>query len=101
MEDVDPVWLDADNSLTAVYTNIPVGTHAFKVRACNSDGVWDRSGISFLVTQKPYFYETGWFRLAVAVVFSLTLTGAYQLRLSQMRAQINARLDERVLDRSC
>jgi ligand-binding sensor domain-containing protein len=28
MDAVDPVWLEADNSLTAVYTNIPVGTHA-------------------------------------------------------------------------
>jgi len=24
MDDVDPLWLEADNSLTAVYTNIPV-----------------------------------------------------------------------------
>ena len=100
MDDVDPVWLDADNSLTAVYTNIPTGTHAFKVRACNSNGVWDRSGISFLVTQKPYFYETGPFRLAVVIAFVLTFTGAYRLRLRQMRAQMNARLDERVLERT-
>ena len=100
MEDVDPVWLEADNSLTAVYTNIPVGTHAFKIRACNSDGVWDRSGISFPVSQKPYFHETGWFRLVVATAFVLTLTGAYRLRLYQIRAQMHARLDERVLERT-
>src|SRR6516225_2529275 len=37
MDDVDPLWLEADNSLTARYTNIPVGTHAFRIRACNSD----------------------------------------------------------------
>ena len=100
MDDVDPVWLEADNSLTAVYTNIPVGTHAFRIRACNSDGVWDRSGISFPVTQKPYFYETGWFRLVAVMAFVLTLTGAYRLRLHQIRAQMNARLDERVLERT-
>jgi hypothetical protein len=43
MDGVDPVWLEADNSLTAVYTNIPVGTHALRIRAGNSAGVWDRS----------------------------------------------------------
>ena len=100
MDDVDPVWLEADNSLTAVYTNIPVGTHAFRIRACNSAGAWDRSGISFPVTQEPYFYETGWFRLLAVTAFVVILTGAYRLRLHQIRAQTNARLDERVLERT-
>jgi ligand-binding sensor domain-containing protein/signal transduction histidine kinase len=100
MDDVDPVWLEADKSLTAVYTNIPVGAHAFRIRASNSDGVWDRSGISFPVTQKPYFYQTAWFRVAAVTAFLLILTGAYRFRLHQIRAQMNARLDERVLERT-
>jgi signal transduction histidine kinase/ligand-binding sensor domain-containing protein len=100
MDDVDPVWLDAENSLTAVYTNIPVGTHAFRIRASNSSGVWDRSGISFPVTEEPYFYETAWFRVLAVTVFVVILTGAYRLRLHQIRAQTNARLDERVLERT-
>jgi signal transduction histidine kinase len=99
MDDVDPVWLNADNSLTAVYTTIPAGRHVFRIRACNSDGVWDRSGIFFPVTQKPYFYETGWFRLAAVIAFVVTLTGGYRLRLHQIHAQMNARLDERVTER--
>jgi signal transduction histidine kinase len=99
MDDVDPVWLNADNSLTGVYTTIPAGRHVFRIRACNSDGVWDHSGISFPVTQKPYFYETGWFRLVAGIAFVLTLTGGYRLRLRQMHAQMNARLDERVTER--
>jgi signal transduction histidine kinase/ligand-binding sensor domain-containing protein len=100
MDGVDPVWLDADNAYTAVYTNIPVGTHAFRIRACNSTGVWDRSGISFPVTQKPYFYQTAWFRLVAVTAFIVILTGAYRFRLHQIRAQMNARLDERVLERT-
>jgi hypothetical protein len=100
MDGVDPVWLNADNSLSAVYTTIPVGRHVFRIRACNSDGVWDRSGISFPVTQKPYYYETGWFRLVAVIAFVLTLTGGYRLRLHQIHAQMNARLDERVLERT-
>jgi PAS domain S-box-containing protein len=87
MEGVDPVWLDADKSLTAVYTDIPVGTHAFRVRASNSAGVWDRSGISFSVTQKPYFYETGWFRAACAVAFFLLLWSVYLYRVRHLRSQ--------------
>jgi PAS domain S-box-containing protein len=87
MDGVDPVWLDADKSLTAVYTDIPVGRHAFRVRASNSTGVWDRVGISFPVTQKPYFYETGWFRAACAVAFFLLLWLVYLFRVRRLRSQ--------------
>ena len=100
MDDVDPVWLDADNRRIAVYTNIPVGAHAFHLRACNSNGVWDHSGIAFSVTQNPYFYETGWFRLAGATALALFLAAGYRFRLRQITAQMHARLDERVSERT-
>lgn len=100
MENVDPVWLDADNLRTAVYTNIPIGRHAFHIRACDSNGVWDRAGIAFDVTQEPYFYETIWFRLAAATALVLILIGGYRLRLRQIGAQMQARLDERVAERT-
>lgn len=100
MDGVDPDWLDADNLRTAVYTNIPVGKHTFLLRACNSSGVWDLAGITFAVIQKPYFYETNWFRLAVATALVLILAGGYRVRLWQISAQMQARLDERVLERT-
>jgi signal transduction histidine kinase len=100
MDGVDPVWLDADSLRTAVYTNIPIGTHVFHLRACNSNGVWDLSGIAFAVTQKPYFYETSGFRLALATALVLLLAGGYRLRLRQIRSQMQARLDERVSERT-
>ena len=99
MDDVDPVWLDADNSLTAIYTNIPIGTHVFEIRACNNDGVWDRSGISFAVTQKPYFYQTWLFRLSCVAAFVALLWALYQLRLGQVTAQVRQRLEGRFEER--
>jgi len=100
MDDVDPVWLDADNLRAAVYTNIPVGAHTFHLRACDSNGVWDHSGIAFSVTQNPSLYETSWFRLVGATALALFLAAGYQLRLRQITAQLRARLDERVSERT-
>jgi len=100
MDDVDPVWLDADNLRAAVYTNIPVGAHTFHLRACDSNGVWDHSGIAFSVTQNPYLYETSWFRLVGATALALFLAAGYQLRLRQITGQLRARLDERVSERT-
>jgi ligand-binding sensor domain-containing protein/signal transduction histidine kinase len=100
MDGIDPVWLDADKLLTAVYTNIPVGTHSFHVRACSSDGVWDPNGIVYRVTQAPYFYQTAWFWPLVVLAVALLLAGAYWLHLRQIAHEYNLCLDERVSERT-
>jgi signal transduction histidine kinase/ligand-binding sensor domain-containing protein len=98
--DDDQEWLDAGTTSSAIYSSFSVGRHKFQVRACNSDGVWDRAGIVYYITQLPYFYETNLFRLAIVAIFGLLLAGAYRLRLRRLTAEINARLDERVLERT-
>jgi signal transduction histidine kinase/ligand-binding sensor domain-containing protein len=100
LDGVEPLWLDADSSRTAIYNDIPVGSHSFHIRACNRDGVWDRTGISFPVTQKPYFYQATWFRVGTLMAFVLTLIAAYRLRLHKIRAQMNERFHERVEERT-
>jgi signal transduction histidine kinase/ligand-binding sensor domain-containing protein len=100
LDDVDREWLDADSNVTAIYSGIPVGTHQFRVRACNSDGVWDSAGIIYQVTQQPYYYETNWFRLLALVVVASIVTGIYRYRLHQIAREFNVRLEERVGERT-
>jgi signal transduction histidine kinase/ligand-binding sensor domain-containing protein len=99
LDDVDTAWFDADSTRTATYTDIPVGVHAFHIRASNGDGVWDREGIVYNVTQQPFFYQTMTFRVASLIAGALLLVGLYQLRLRQAAARLNARLEERLLER--
>ncbi len=63
LEGIDSAWLDAKPDGAAVYTTIPHGTYLFHVRASNGDGVWDRQGIVYRITQEPFFYETAAFRI--------------------------------------
>jgi signal transduction histidine kinase len=100
LDGVDREWLYADPSAAAIYSGIPAGTHAFHVRASNSDGVWDPAGIVYNVTQEPFYYETMLFRVSSLGVFGLFLAGAYRLRLGRITAQMNARLDDRVAERT-
>jgi ligand-binding sensor domain-containing protein/signal transduction histidine kinase len=100
LDGVDHEWLDAGSTATAVYSGIPAGTHQFHVRACNSDGVWDQAGIFYNITQQPYFYETNLCRLAAVAIFALLLAGVYRLHVRRITAQMNARLDERVAERT-
>jgi len=99
LDGVDAAWFDADSARTATYTDIPVGVHAFHIRASNGDGVWDREGIVYNITQKPFFYQTVTFRLAAVVAGVLLLVGLYQLRLRQAAARLSARLEERLAER--
>jgi len=101
LDGVDEEWLDADNTIrSATYNNIPIGAHKFHVRATNGQGVWDRVGIVYSVTQQPRFYQTDLFHFAVGAAALLLLVGAYRLRLRQMAVQMNLRLDERVAERT-
>ncbi len=81
MDGVDPVWLDADNTHNRGLHQHPGWYSRIQIRASNSYGVWDPAGISFPVTQSPYFYETIWFRLLAITAFVVILTGAYRFRL--------------------
>lgn len=99
LDGVDGLWLDADTTHTAVYNSIPVGAHSLHIRGCNRDGVWDRTGIVYKVTQLPFFYETNVFRLAVLAGLSLFLWGLYRVRLHRIAREFNVRLEERVDER--
>lgn len=99
LDGVDSAWFDADATRTAIYTNIPAGVHSFHIRASNGDGVWDREGIAYKVTQKPFFYQTATFRLAAMTAAVLLVVALYQFRLRQAAARLNARLEERLAER--
>ncbi|HEX3661403.1 MAG TPA: two-component regulator propeller domain-containing protein [Acidobacteriaceae bacterium] len=99
LDGVDPFWLDAGPSRTAVYSNLPPGTHNFHVRACASSGVWDRTGIIYKVTQQPYFYQTTWFLLVTTAIALLLLSGIYLLRLRHVLRLAQMRMDERMVER--
>jgi signal transduction histidine kinase len=99
MEDVDSAWLDLDASRTAVYTNIPTGTHRLLVRATDSVGNWDEGRAIYQVTQRPYFYQTTPF---VAVAFAglgALLLAAYFARVNYLVKQTRTILEERQVER--
>ena len=100
LDSVDSEWLDAPANPNAIYSNIPVGTHALHVRACNRNGIWDRQGVVFMVTQQPYLYQTRWFIAAMLALGLLLLFLIYRLRVAQLSRQMSARFDERLAERT-
>jgi signal transduction histidine kinase/ligand-binding sensor domain-containing protein len=99
LDGVDSEWLDAAHPARVTYSNIPPGAHAFHIRASNRDGIWDRAGTVYMITQVPYFYQTRVFQFGSGTLLIMLLAGAYQLRLRQESARMKARLEERVAQR--
>jgi ligand-binding sensor domain-containing protein/signal transduction histidine kinase len=100
LDGVDSEWLDAPANPVAIFSRIPVGTHALRIRACNRNGVWDRQGVVFSVTQQPYFYQTRWFIGAMVALGFLLVFVLYRLRVAQISRMLSARFDERLAERT-
>lgn len=95
LEGFDKSWVDAGTQREAVYTNIPPGSYAFRVIACNNDGVWNETGTAFSFYLKPHFYQTYLFYTLCAANAVLIGLGLYRLRVKHIEAQFSAVLGER------
>jgi len=66
LEGFDKEWIipDAKNN-SANYTNLDPGKYIFRVKATNSDGIWNVPERKLYIFIAPPFWETWWFRIIV------------------------------------
>ncbi|MFT4112625.1 two-component regulator propeller domain-containing protein [Silvibacterium sp.] len=99
MEGVDAGWLNADDSRSIVYTNIPAGSHPLYVRATDNAGNWSQSRAIYEVTQQPYFYQSRVVQLGALAAAFLLLVSTYQLRMRHVLSQSSRILRARQIER--
>ncbi|MBP8791796.1 MAG: response regulator [Lutibacter sp.] len=73
LEGFDKEWNYIENKKSATYTNLDAGKYLFKVKASNSDGVWNEQGASIIVTILPAPWRTWWAYLLYFSIFLLIL----------------------------
>jgi signal transduction histidine kinase len=95
LDDYDHGWVDAGTSREASYINLPPGQYRFVVEATNGDGVW-KTGATTDFGIAPMFYRTTWFYALCAVLVAAAVTGAWRLRVGQVRRQFALVLGERI-----
>lgn len=100
LDPYDSDWHDAGTRRQAFYTDLPPGNYRFRVIASNNSGVWNEQGDTLEFAVDPTFYQTNWFRAACVAPFLLVAWTLYQLRLRQIARAFNARLEERVAERT-
>ncbi|HXC35977.1 MAG TPA: two-component regulator propeller domain-containing protein [Candidatus Acidoferrales bacterium] len=72
IDGLDKGCVEADTRRVADYDHLPPNDYRFHVIACNSDGVWNKTGASLEFTVLPYFYQTRWF---IVLISALVLIG--------------------------
>lgn len=95
LEGFDADWVDVGARRIAYFTNIPPGQYRFRVRAANSDGVWNESGATLNFYLEPRLYQTYWFYSVCAALIGLTIFGAHRLHVRQVHQRFAAVLSER------
>ena len=64
LEGLEPDWNMVGTQHSATYAGLRPGDYVFRVRASNSDGVWNTTGASLRIRVRPPFWMTLWFRAA-------------------------------------
>lgn len=97
----DNEWNYVGNSRNGRYTNIPSGTYNLRIKATNSDGVWNEEGVSLEIKVVPPFWETWWFIGLVTIVIMGSVISGYRLRIrsiesrsQELEAQVKMRTEE-------
>ena len=91
-------WQEAGTERRANYPRLAAGDYAFRVQACNNDGVWNETGATLALTVTPFVWQTWWFRLAVVGLFTVGVAALVRyvsfrsLRLKLRTAQQQAAL---------
>jgi signal transduction histidine kinase len=96
---LDKAWEEAESGLSATFTSLPAGEYQFQVIACNSAGVWNKTGATLEIAVQPFFWETWWFKLGGGTATALAAGAIVFLGLKRRhRAQLREIATKRALE---
>ncbi len=74
MEGFDKEWIYCGSRRFVTYTNLDRGEYVFRVKATNSDGIWNEKGTQIAITINPPFWATWWaYSIYILMFISLLL----------------------------
>ncbi len=90
----DPDWTNT-RSHYARYRRLPPGSYRFEVEARFSGEKWTTPIASIQLKQSPYFYQTWYFYLMLALAAALTVALVFRRRVQLIKGRIGIVLEER------
>jgi ligand-binding sensor domain-containing protein/two-component sensor histidine kinase len=87
LEGLDKQWTNAGTRRYASYANLSEGRYVFKVKACNNEGVWNKTPATLVLLIKPPFWHRWWFYALVIVITAAIAYGFYSVKINQLKAR--------------
>ncbi len=87
-------WIQLGTERRATFTNLDGGDYVLRVRASNSDGVWNDDGTSLRVTVMPPWWKTTWAYILYGIVFLSVLYGLRSFELNRREQKALVRESE-------
>ena len=99
LEGLHPGWVDAEGR-SASFGDLKPARYVFRVRATNSDGIWNAETASLNIVVQPFYWETLWFRLAAVLALTAITGGAgYGIQSRKLKHQAKQLEKEQTLRR--
>lgn len=73
LEGFDKNWNYVESETKATYTNLPIGTYKFHVKASNNDNIWNERGSSLRIVIHPPFYLTTPFKILYFIIIAISV----------------------------
>ncbi|MGB5528360.1 MAG: two-component regulator propeller domain-containing protein, partial [Ignavibacteriaceae bacterium] len=94
MEGFDDDWIYSGNRRYITYTNLNQGSYTFKVKATNSDGVWNENYKSISVIINPPWWRTGWAYVSYVILIVLGLFAARKIEMNRSKLRNELKMRE-------
>jgi ligand-binding sensor domain-containing protein/serine phosphatase RsbU (regulator of sigma subunit) len=99
LEGADPDWRPVTTRTSEIYSALPPGKYTFKVKASNSEGVWNSEPVEYSFRINPPWYRR-WFSIVSFIIFGLLVIIFYvRYREKQLIAEKKI-LEQKVAERT-
>ncbi len=99
LEGYDKDWSSPTTVRYVSYTELPGGKYTFKVKATNSDGIWNKTSYEITIKVIPPWWKTIWFYITTAVLSLTGVIGFIRYRTSFIKKE-NKLLENKVAERT-
>ena len=102
LEGFDKEWIDLGSRRRVTYTDLDDGNYLLRVRAANSDGVWNDAGIAVPVRVTPALWDTWWAYLGYLAMLVQLVALCWYAHKARIRREeeYSHRLEKAVAERT-
>ena len=88
LENYDENWRNPVNQRSAKYTNLDPGDYTFRVKASNSDGIWNEEGASLEIIISPPWWATWWAYILYVLVAAFSVFTFIRWRTNEQAKEL-------------